>query len=301
LALTGDLTNLRATFNKSNTSVSLTDPAGTVFPAVRIAQLTVELAEARTDGTLLSYAHLILRESHDLTLTLDGSSYSYLPGTWQERRPHAASSHSAGAGHPEEEYEWAAAKREWEFTLLALSADLTTLRASFNKSLTILNFTDPLGSSLSGRFQDLLVELAEVRTDGTALYYAHCILRESILVTVPLDGNTYTLLPGSWQERRPRVSTAQLNRLVASGGSGVGERFTDSGPAKREWFFTAVCLAADVANLTASYEKVNTTLVWGDYNGTNRNVHFDDLVLELAEITTAAVDWFYAHCTLREA
>ena len=107
-----------------------------------------------------------------------------------------------------------------------------------------------------------------------------------------LDGNGFWIEPSTYLVKRPRVRSAALNRTIAAGGLGVGERNVDFGPAKREWLFTVVAFQAmkDYAGrtvsttgqqyrdqLTTSYEKVNTILVFTDPHSINWNVRFDNL------------------------
>jgi hypothetical protein len=133
-----------------------------------------------------------------------------------------------------------------------------------------------------------------------------------------IDGNGFWIEPSTYLVRRPRVRSAVLNRTIAQGNLGVGERNVDFGPAKREWLFTVICFQAmkDYAarsvsttgqtyhdQLVASYNKVNTILVFTDPQGTSWNVRFDDLAEELADVRAqpdGELQWFM-HVTLREA
>lgn len=135
---------------------------------------------------------------------------------------------------------------------------------------------------------------------------------------VILDGTGYFIEPDHFSMIRPRVRRADYNRTAAAGGAGVGERYVDMGPAKREWRFIVVAFQAmrDYAGRTvtstgqvqrdalhASYNKVNTTLSFTDPQGTAWTVHFDDLVEELADVRAQADGelQYYLHVTLTEA
>ncbi len=133
-----------------------------------------------------------------------------------------------------------------------------------------------------------------------------------------LDGNGFWIEPSSYHVRRPRVRAAVLNRTIAAGGLGVGERHVDFGPAKREWEFTVVAFQAmkDYAGrtvtttgqsyhdqLVASYEKVNTILSFTDPAGKVWNVRFDNLEEELADVRAQPDSelQYFLHVTLRES
>ena len=297
---------LDASMQKVNTTLSFTDPHGATF-SVRMIELVEELADIRAqpDGQIQYFCHVTLVEATDLSITLDGNSYWVLPGTYRVERPNPRGDHSAGGGHPEAEPDFGIAKRTFHFDLLALPADLTSLQTSFARYNTTISFTDPTASVISVRFAELSVDLAEKRVDGTLMYYARISLREAQDTSLTLDGNTFWLLPGSYALLRPRVRTAQLNRAIAAGGAGVGERQVDFGPAKREWKWTTLSSGqgalSSFALLTASYEKVNTTLTFLDPAGVSNTVRFDDLTIELAEIRTDGTLEFYCHVQLREA
>ena len=135
-----------------------------------------------------------------------------------------------------------------------------------------------------------------------------------------IDGNGFWIEPSTYLVKRPRVRSAALNRTIAAGGLGVGERNVDFGPAKREWLFTVIAFQAmkDYAGrvigltttgqqyhdqLVASYEKVNTILVFTDPKGTNWNVRFDELSEELGDVR-AQPDGelqYFMNVVLREA
>jgi hypothetical protein len=133
-----------------------------------------------------------------------------------------------------------------------------------------------------------------------------------------LDGNGFWIEPSTYIVRRPRVRSAALNRTIASGGLGVGERNVDFGPAKREWLFTVVAFQAikDYAGrtvtttgqayrdqLTASYEKVNTILVFTDPHSITWNVRFDNLEEELGDVRAQPDSelQYFLNVILREA
>src|SRR5579884_2385357 len=119
-----------------------------------------------------------------------------------------------------------------------------------------------------------------------------------------LDGQGYWVERESFAVRRPRIRRADVTRVVASGGAGVGERYVDQGPGKREWTFMVICWQAirDFTGavvtttgqqyrdaLHASYEKVNATLSFTDPAGHVWSVRFDDLVEGLVDVR-AGVD-----------
>jgi hypothetical protein len=137
-----------------------------------------------------------------------------------------------------------------------------------------------------------------------------------------LDGVGYWIEPASYKVLRPRIRRADLTGLAATGtgpGHGVGERYVDRGPGRREFQFIVVCFnsISDYAgniqattgqtahdSLQTSYNKVATTIAFTDPNsyawGT---VYFDDLVEELADTraqTAGSLQW-YMHVTLVEA
>jgi hypothetical protein len=133
-----------------------------------------------------------------------------------------------------------------------------------------------------------------------------------------LDGNGFWIEPSTYLVRRPRVRSAALNRTIAAGGLGVGERNVDFGPAKREWLFTVVAFQAmkDYAGrtvsttgqqyrdqITTSYEKVNTILVFTDPHSINWNVRFDNLEEELGDVRAQPDSelQYFMNVVLREA
>lgn len=120
---------------------------------------------------------------------------------------------------------------------------------------------------------------------------------------VILDGTGYFIEPQSYVMDRPRVRKADYTRQPAAAGAGVGERYVDFGPGKREWTFTVVAYQAIrkydgtfVAlsgqqyrdALHASYQKVNTTLQFTDPLGTVWTVHFDNLAETIIDVRQQA-------------
>jgi hypothetical protein len=136
-----------------------------------------------------------------------------------------------------------------------------------------------------------------------------------------LDGAGYWTDPVSYSLHRPRVRAATHNRTAATigpPGAGVGERYVDMGPGKREWKFTIPAFQAmrDYAgrvisstgqayrdSLHASYNKVNTTLSFTDPQGAAWTVRFDDLLEDLDDIRSQADGQiqYFMHVTLVEA
>ena len=107
-----------------------------------------------------------------------------------------------------------------------------------------------------------------------------------------IDGTGYWIDPASYHMARPRVRSSTYNHQAASNHLGVGERYVDMGPGKREWTLIVIAwqaiddyTGARVAStgqqfrdaLWTSYEKVATVLSFTDPQGSVWNVHFDHL------------------------
>jgi hypothetical protein len=105
---------------------------------------------------------------------------------------------------------------------------------------------------------------------------------------VILDGVGYFVEPRTYLMKRTRLRKASVTK-------GGAERYVDSGPGKREWHLTVLCLneMADYTgqllpvggralreSLRASYEKTpaggTATLAFTDLDGVTYQVHFDD-------------------------
>jgi hypothetical protein len=54
---------LTTSYEKVNQTLAFTDPLGTAWSSVRFDDLTLELAEVATSGTLQYYCHVTLREA----------------------------------------------------------------------------------------------------------------------------------------------------------------------------------------------------------------------------------------------
>lgn len=140
---------------------------------------------------------------------------------------------------------------------------------------------------------------------------------------VILDGTGYLIQPDSFAMVRARVRRADRNRVAAistlnGSGSGVGERYLDLGPGKREWHFIIPAFSAmrtlagqaisstgqQIRNaLHASYEKVNTPLSFTDPVGSVWSVRFDHLEEGLVNVRAQADGQlqYILHVTLIEA
>ena len=135
-----------------------------------------------------------------------------------------------------------------------------------------------------------------------------------------LDGHGYWIEPASYQVSRARIRRAELTGQTATGtapGYGVGERYVDRGPGRREFTFIAVAFnnmltyagisqnttgQAIHDQLQTSYNQVNTVLSFTDPTGQQWSVRFDDLVEELSDVRGQldGCQW-YLHVTLVEA
>ena len=139
----------------------------------------------------------------DCQLILDGTGYFIEPATYTVQRPRvrradatgqAASPVGAGAGAGEVYVDRGPGKREWTFIAVCFNSMSTyagtsiattgqqfhdDLQTSYNKVNTQLSFTDPAGTSWTVWFDDLVEELADVRSqvDGCQ-WYMHVTLVE---------------------------------------------------------------------------------------------------------------------------
>ncbi len=133
-----------------------------------------------------------------------------------------------------------------------------------------------------------------------------------------LDGTGYFVDPETYVMVRARVRAAQLTKQPASGSAGAGERYLDQGPAKRQWtlviqaYQTIRDYAGNLPALTgqqyrdalhASYQKINTTLLFTDPQGTTWSVHFDHLEEQIVFVRaqTDGELQYHLHIVLIEA
>jgi hypothetical protein len=120
-----------------------------------------------------------------------------------------------------------------------------------------------------------------------------------------LDGVGYFVEPHSYAMKRVRVRKSTITK-------GGAERYVDSGPGKREWHMTLLCLngMADYTgqllpasgktlrdSLRGSYEKTpaggTTTLAFTDLDGTGYQVHFDDYEEQVRDPRTQLISPSY--------
>lgn len=141
----------------------------------------------------------------DCQIILDGTGYWVEPASYRVLRPRvsradltgqAANPVAPGSGAGMRYVDRGPGKREWQFivacfnnmTTYAGTSVVTTgqqfhdaLQSSYNKINTVLTFIDPAGASWSVRFDDLVVDLEDVRAqgDGELQYYCHVTLVEA--------------------------------------------------------------------------------------------------------------------------
>lgn len=140
----------------------------------------------------------------DCQIILDGTGYWIEPASYQVTRARirradltgiAATSVGPGAGAGERYVDRGPGKRDWTFIIVGFNNMVTyagtavattgqqfhdALQTSYNKVNTVLSFTDPMNATWSVRFDDMVVQLADVRSqvDG-AQYYLHVTLVEA--------------------------------------------------------------------------------------------------------------------------
>jgi hypothetical protein len=139
----------------------------------------------------------------DCQLILDAVGYWIEPSSFQVTRPRvrradmtgqAASPVGPGAGAGERYIDRGPGKRDWRFIVVGFNAltkyDGTvqatkgqqihdSLQTSYNKVNTPLSFTDPNGTVWSVRFDDLVEQIVDVRSQVDGIqYYLHATLVE---------------------------------------------------------------------------------------------------------------------------
>ncbi|MCA1598675.1 MAG: hypothetical protein LC769_06570 [Chloroflexi bacterium] len=141
----------------------------------------------------------------DCQVILDGTGYWLEPANYQVERARirradltglAANPVAPGAGAGEKYIDRGPGKRVWKFIVVCFN-NMTTyagtaiastgqqfhdaLQASYNKVNTTLTYTDPGGVVWTVRFDDLVEDIADVRsqTDTSIQYYMHVTLVEA--------------------------------------------------------------------------------------------------------------------------
>ena len=140
----------------------------------------------------------------DCQLILDGIGYWIEPSSYQVTRPRvrradltgqAASPVGPGAGSGEKYIDRGPGKRDWKFIIVAFNAltkydgtvQVTTgqqihdsLQTSYNKVNTILSYTDPNNATWNVRFDDMVEQIVDVRSQVDGIqYYMHISLVEA--------------------------------------------------------------------------------------------------------------------------
>jgi hypothetical protein len=138
----------------------------------------------------------------DCQLILDGTGYFIEPGSFTLHRPrvrraeHTRQPASGSAGAGERYLDMGPGKREWVFTVVAYQSIRTyagqltattgqqyrdALHTSYQKVNTTLSFTDPAGTVWSVRFDDLIEQITDVRSqaDGEIQYLLRVTLVEA--------------------------------------------------------------------------------------------------------------------------
>lgn len=139
----------------------------------------------------------------DCQLILDAVGYWIEPSSFQVTRPRvrradmtgqAASPVGPGAGAGERYIDRGPGKRDWRFIVVGFNAltkydgtvQVTTgqaihdsLQTSYNKVNTVLSFTDPNSVAWNVRFDDLVEQIVDVRSQVDGIqYYLHVTLVE---------------------------------------------------------------------------------------------------------------------------
>jgi hypothetical protein len=140
----------------------------------------------------------------DCQLILDTIGYWIEPSSYQVTRPRtrradltgqAASPVGPGAGSGERYIDRGPGKRDWKFIVVAFNnltkydgtVQVTTgqaihdsLQTSYNKINTVLTYADPNGVSWNVRFDDLVEQIVDVRSQVDGLqWYMHVSLVEA--------------------------------------------------------------------------------------------------------------------------